>query len=46
MINVNDYIAYIVPVMFWFGVSVGGYAGVVVGLLLSGLRLRRHEKGK
>ena len=38
MIDVNDYMAYIVPIMFWFGVSVGGYVGVIIGLVLSGLK--------
>lgn len=46
MIDVNDFIQYIVPMSFLFGVSVGGYVGVVIGLVMSGLRITRHKESE
>jgi hypothetical protein len=40
MIDVNDFVQYIVPIMFWLGFAVGSSIGLIMGIVIAVLVLR------
>lgn len=44
MIDTNDFVQYIVPLMFWFGFAVGIAVGILIGIIVEWRLIRRILK--